>query len=73
MIGGQKLSNFKIEGPKLQNNENKGTKIAIKCFNYELLENICSHLCIVRLNTKLISRKFKPKNLRSHIPTPPQN
>jgi hypothetical protein len=43
MIGGQKLSNFKIEGPKLQNNENKGTKTAIKCFNYERLENICSH------------------------------
>jgi len=30
MIKGTKLSNFKIEGPKLKNGENKGIKTAIK-------------------------------------------
>jgi hypothetical protein len=30
MIGGPKLSNFKIGGPKLQNDENRMTKTAIK-------------------------------------------
>jgi hypothetical protein len=29
-VGGPKLSNFKIRGPILQNDENKGTKTAIK-------------------------------------------
>jgi hypothetical protein len=30
MIGGSKLSKFKIGGSNQQNNENRGTKIAIK-------------------------------------------
>jgi hypothetical protein len=30
MIGGPKLSSFKIGGPKLQKIENRGTKTAIK-------------------------------------------
>jgi hypothetical protein len=30
MIGGPKLSSFKIGGPKLQKVENRGTKTAIK-------------------------------------------
>ena len=30
MIEGPKLSNFKIEGPILQNGEDRGTKTAIK-------------------------------------------
>jgi hypothetical protein len=35
MIGGPKLSNFKIGGSNLQNNENMGTKTAIKSFIYK--------------------------------------
>jgi hypothetical protein len=34
MIEGLKLSNFKIWGPNPQNNENRGTKTAIKLIIY---------------------------------------
>jgi hypothetical protein len=33
-VRGPKLSNFKIDGSILQNNENNGTKTAIKPKNY---------------------------------------
>jgi hypothetical protein len=35
MIGGPKLSSFKIGGPKLQKVENRGTKTAIKPLKFK--------------------------------------
>jgi hypothetical protein len=35
VLGGPKLSSFKIGGPKLQKVENRGTKTAIKPKNYK--------------------------------------
>jgi hypothetical protein len=42
MIGGSKLSSFKIEGPKLQKVKNRGTKTAIKP-NFNLFAIGCSY------------------------------
>jgi hypothetical protein len=39
MIGGPKLSSFKIGGPKLQKIENRGTKTAIKPFMFLFLDS----------------------------------